>query len=131
MIKRAIKAAPLQAIGPYNLAIEVNGALYVSGQIHLDPESEKLVGDNVSDQTKQCFDNLESVLISAGYTIYDVVKTTVYLIDMDDFSEMNDIYGAYVKAPFPARSTIQVAGLPLGARVEIEAIAIKNSHQQY
>ena len=123
MTKRAIEAAPLQAVGPYNLAIEADGTLYVSGQIHLDPATGRLLEGSISDQTKQCFENLQAVLNAAGYTFADLVKTTVFLIDMADFPDMNKVYTTYIAAPFPARSTVQVAGLPLGARVEIEAIA--------
>ncbi|MEO1608983.1 MAG: RidA family protein [Pseudomonadota bacterium] len=125
MTKRAIEAAPLQALGPYNLAIEADGTLYVSGQIHIDPEKGELRQGSIADQTRQCLENLKSVLSSAGYRFDDVVKTTVFLTDMADFPAMNEVYATYVTEPFPARSTIQVAALPLGARVEIEAIAKK------
>jgi len=129
MTKRAIEAAPLRAVGPYNLAIEADGTLYISGQIHLDPATSELLQGSIADQTQQCFENLRAVLLAAGYTFDDLVKTTVFLTDMADFSAMNDVYTTYVTAPFPARSTVQVAGLPLGARVEIEAIAKKTGHQ--
>ncbi|HFB2047667.1 MAG: RidA family protein [Hyphomicrobiaceae bacterium] len=125
MKKCAIEAEPLQAIGPYSLAIEANGTLFTSGQIHLDPATGKLVQGSIAEQTRQCLQNLGYILDSAGYTFGDLVKTTVFLVDMADFTEMNAVYDTYVIAPFPARSTVQVGGLPLGARVEIEAIAKK------
>lgn len=123
MTKRAITAAPLEALGPYSLAIEDDGTLYISGQIHIDPSKGGLVEGSIGDQTRQCLENLKSVLTSAGYDFGNIVKTTVFLVDMADFPAMNEVYATYMVEPFPARSTIQVAGLPLGARVEIEAIA--------
>lgn len=126
MGKRAITADPLKAVGPYSLAIESDGVLYASGQIHLDPATGKLVEGDIGTQTKQCLENLKSILTSAGLGFGDIVKTTVFLGDMADFPAMNAVYETYMVAPFPARSTIQVAGLPLGARVEIEAIAKKS-----
>ena len=123
MTKRAITAAPLEALGPYSLAIEDDGTLNISGQIHIDPSKGGLVEGSIGDQTRQCLENLKSVLTSAGYDFGNIVKTTVFLVDMADFPAMNEVYATYMVEPFPARSTIQVAGLPLGARVEIEAIA--------
>ncbi|MAI46232.1 MAG: RidA family protein [Hyphomicrobiaceae bacterium TMED74] len=123
MTKRAIIAAPLEALGPYSLAIEDDGTLYISGQIHIDPSKGGLVEGSIGDQSRQCLENLKSVLTSAGYDFGNIVKTTVFLVDMADFPAMNEVYATYMVEPFPARSTIQVAGLPLGARVEIEAIA--------
>lgn len=126
MGKRAITADPLKAVGPYSLAIESDGVLYASGQIHLDPATGKLVEGDIGTQTRQCLENLKSILASAGLGFGDIVKTTVFLADMADFPAMNAVYETYMLAPYPARSTIQVAGLPLGARVEIEAIAKKS-----
>lgn len=126
MGKRAISADPLKAVGPYSLAIETDGTVYISGQIHLDPATGKLVEGDIGSQTRQCLENLKSILASAGLGFGDIVKTTVFLTDMADFPDMNVVYETYMEAPFPARSTIQVAGLPLGARVEIEAIAKKS-----
>lgn len=123
MGKRAITADPLKAVGPYSLAIEAGGTVYISGQIHLDPATGKLVEGDVATQTRQCLENLKSILASAGLGFDNVVKTTVFLVDMADFAAMNSVYQTYMSEPYPARSTIQVAGLPLGARVEIEAIA--------
>jgi len=121
--KRAIAADPLKAVGPYSVAIQSGGTVYLSGQVHLDPGSGKLVEGDIGRQTRQCLENLKSVLTAAGLSFEDVVKTTVFLTDMADFPAMNEVYATYMVEPFPARSTIQVAGLPLGARVEIEAIA--------
>jgi len=123
MTKRSITAAPLEALGPYSLAIEDDGTLYISGQIHIDPAKGALLEGSIGDQTRQCLENMKSVLSSAGYEFSNLVKTTVFLVDMADFPAMNEVYATYMIEPFPARSTIQVAGLPLGARVEIEAIA--------
>ena len=123
MGKRAITADPLKAVGPYSLAIEADGTVYISGQIHLDPSTGKLVEGDIATQTRQCLENLKSILASAGLGFDNVVKTTVFLVDMADFPAMNGMYQTYMSEPYPARSTIQVAGLPLGACVEIEAIA--------
>ena len=123
MTKRAITAAPLEALGPYSLAIESDGTLYLSGQIHIDPAKGELAQGSIGDQTRQCLENLKAVLAGAGYDFSNLVKTTVFLVDMADFPAMNEVYASYMVEPFPARSTIQVAALPLGARVEIEAIA--------
>ncbi|MGF1650095.1 MAG: Rid family detoxifying hydrolase [Hyphomicrobiaceae bacterium] len=123
MTKTAIEASPLKAVGPYSLAIDCGGFVHCSGQIHLDPATGALVEGDVGTQTRRCLDNLQAVLGGAGLDFSDVVKTTVFLADMKDFAAMNAAYETYMVAPFPARSTIQVAALPLGARVEIEAIA--------
>lgn len=124
-MKSAITADPLKAVGPYSLAIKSGDTLYCSGQIHLDPATGKLVDGDIGTQTKRCLDNLKSILAAAGMDFSHVVKTTVFLADLKDFAAMNEVYKTYMVEPFPARSTIQVAALPLGARVEIEAVAIK------
>ncbi|HUS95520.1 MAG TPA: RidA family protein [Hyphomicrobiaceae bacterium] len=123
MTKRAISADPLKAVGPYSLAIEADGTVYISGQIHLDPATGKLVEGDIGTQTRQCLENLKSILAAAGLGFENILKTTVFLADMADFPAMNAVYTEYMIEPFPARSTIAVAGLPLGARVEVEAIA--------
>lgn len=123
MTKKAIEAAPLRAVGPYSLAIDAGQVVYLSGQVHLDGESGKLVGGDIGTQTRQCLENLKKVLGAAGLGFEHIVKTTVFLADMSDFAAMNAVYAEYMVQPFPARSTVQVAALPLGARVEIEAIA--------
>ncbi|HEX7073853.1 MAG TPA: Rid family detoxifying hydrolase [Hyphomicrobiaceae bacterium] len=127
MSKKAIEAAPLRAVGPYSLAIDTGQLVYLSGQVHIDGETGKLVEGDIGTQTRQCLENLKKVLASAGLGFEHVVKTTVFLVDMADFAAMNQVYAEYMVAPFPARSTIQVAALPLGARVEIEAIAQRNT----
>ncbi|HEY5540838.1 MAG TPA: RidA family protein [Coriobacteriia bacterium] len=115
-------AAP-EAVGPYSQGAWAGELLYLSGQAPLDPASGKLVEGDVELQTQRVLDNLAAVLASAGLTMHDVAKCNVYLTAMDDFAAMNEVYGQRFTPPFPARSTIAVAGLPLGARVEIEMIA--------
>ncbi len=115
-------AAP-KAVGPYSQGVWAGDLLYLSGQTPLDPATGKLVEGDVGVQTQRVFDNLEAVLSGAGLTMDDAIKCNVFLIDMGDFAEMNEVYAQRFSAPFPARSTIAVAGLPLGAQVEIELIA--------
>ena len=110
------------AIGPYSQAITIDGFVFCSGQLGLDPATGQLV-DGIADQAERAMANLESVLAAAGATLADVVKTTIFLTDLADFSTVNDIYSRHVVAPAPARSTVGVAALPRGALVEIEAIA--------
>ncbi len=111
------------AVGPYSHAVRSNGHLFCAGQTPLDPETGELVGGGVAAQTRQCVANLFAVLAAAGLGAEDVVKCNVYLTDMDDFAEMNAAYETLFTAPFPARTTVAVAGLPLGAAVEIELVA--------
>lgn len=111
------------AVGPYSHAVRAGGFLFCSGQVALDPETGQLVGSDVQDQTHQVFANIRAVLAEAGLGLADVVKTTVYLQTMDDFSAMNGIYAEAFGDHRPARSTVAVAGLPVGARVEIEVMA--------
>src|SRR5690606_35189785 len=127
MTKKAIAAAPLKAVGPYSLAMDTGSVVYISGQVHLDGATGKLVGDDVAAQTHQVFNNLKLILDQAGLSFKNIVKTTVFLTDMGDFAAMNEVYKTYMSEPYPARSTIEVAGLPLGARLEIEAIADRNA----
>jgi 2-iminobutanoate/2-iminopropanoate deaminase len=124
MTKRLIitDAAP-QAIGPYAQAVAAGGFLFVSGQIPLDPKTGSLVDGPIGEQARRVMDNLQAVLHAAGASFADVVKTTVYLVDLNDFAAVNDVYGEYVGASPPARATVQVAALPRGARVEVELIA--------
>ncbi|MCB1547346.1 MAG: RidA family protein [Hyphomicrobiaceae bacterium] len=123
MTRRAIESDKAKAVGPYSLGIEAGGFAFISGQTPLDPATGKLVEGDIAAQTRQCFRNLEAVLSAAGLGFQNVVKSTVFLVDMADFAAMNEVYKTFVSAPFPARSTIGVAALPLGARVEIELIA--------
>jgi len=113
-----------KAIGPYSQAILSNGTLYISGQLPIDILSGAFPGEDITSQTNQAIKNLASILESAGGSLSDVVKTTVFLVDMKDFEMMNAVYNSFFKAPFPARSTIEVSKLPKNARVEIEAIAV-------
>ena len=111
------------AIGPYSQGIVSDGLLFCSGQAALDPESGTLVEGGIEPETERVMANLSAVLDAAGATWQDVVKTTVFLVDMGDFAAVNAIYGRFVGDPPPARSTVAVAALPKGARVEIEAVA--------
>ena len=111
------------ALGPYSQAIEVNGTLYVSGQIPFVPETMTLVSDCVKAQTKQSLENIKAILEAAGYTFKDVVRAGVFIKDMNDFGKVNEVYASYFNTDCPARSCIEVARLPKDALVEIEVIA--------
>lgn len=111
------------AIGPYSQAIQAGDFLFLSGQIGLNPSTGQVVDGGIAEQTHQVLKNLGAVLTEAGASYDRVVKTTVYLADMTEFGEMNEIYGAYFKPPAPARATIQAAALPRGVRVEIDVVA--------
>ncbi|MCC8143576.1 MAG: RidA family protein [Tannerellaceae bacterium] len=113
------------AIGPYSQAVQVGNILYMSGQLGLDPATSEFAGADVPAQTYQAFKNIRAILEEAGYTIDDVVKTTVFLADMNDFVSMNEVYAAQFIGAFPARSAVAVKTLPKNALVEIEVIAIK------
>ena len=121
----ATDAAP-KAIGPYSQAITTDSLVFTAGQVALDPKSGELVGRTTAEQTEQVFANLKAVLTAAGTALGNVVKTTVYLADMADFAQMNDVYAKHFGAHKPARSTVQAAGLPKGARVEIDLIAVRS-----
>jgi 2-iminobutanoate/2-iminopropanoate deaminase len=112
------------AIGPYAQGVVANGMLFSAGQIALDPATMEVVPGGVTEQTERVFQNLEAVLAAAGCTFRDVVKTTVFLQTMDEFAAMNAVYAAWMGDHRPARSTVAVAGLPKGVRVEIEVIAL-------
>lgn len=112
------------AIGPYSQAIRVGEQVFLSGQIPIDPKTGEFVSENVSEQTHQVLRNLKAVLEAAGSDLENVVKTTVFLADMNDFATMNEVYAEYFVENKPARSTVQAAGLPKGARVEIDCIAL-------
>lgn len=112
------------AIGPYSQAIIANGFLFTAGQIALDPGTGQLVAGGVTEQTERVMSNLEAVLSASGLTWTDVVKTTVYLQDLSHFPTVNELYGKRLGKARPARSTVQVSGLPRGALVEIDAIAL-------
>jgi len=113
------------AIGPYSQAVEVNGTLYVSGQIPLDPVSMKIVEGGIQEQTAQVLSNIGAILKEAGYDYKDVVKSTCLLSDMANFKAMNEIYAKYYSEDAPARAAFAVKELPLGVLIEIETIAVK------
>ncbi len=112
------------AIGPYSQGIKVGEFVYTSGQLPLDPKTKEMP-ESVQEQTKLCLQNVEAVLKEAGLQMKHVVKTTVFLDDITEFSLMNEVYATYFNAPYPARSAFEVANLPLGAKVEIEVVAVK------
>ena len=113
-----------RAIGPYSQAIRANGFLFLSGQVSLDPATQQLVPGDIAAQTTRVLENLKGILEAAGSSLDRVVKTTVYLKDMNDFSAMNEVYARYFPNDPPARATVEVARLPKDARVEIELIAL-------
>ena len=113
------------AIGPYSQAIEVNGMIFLSGQIPVNPATGEFVEGGIAEQTAQAFENIKQILAEAGLTTAHVVKTTVFLADMSLFAEMNAVYARYFEGAFPARSAVAVKALPKGALVEIECIAVR------
>ncbi len=114
-----------QAIGPYSQAIEANGFIFASGQIPIDPASGELLLGTIEEQTRLSLNNLKAVLEAGGSSLDKVVKCSVFLEDMDDFTKMNGVYAEFFNSPYPARAAVQVARLPKDVKVEIEAIAIK------
>ena len=127
-MKRAIASdrAP-KAVGPYSQAVAFGDLLFCAGQIPLSPDTGEIVGDDVTAQTERVIENIKAVLAVNAMTLADVVKTTVFLTKMDDFAAMNAVYARHFAEPFPARSTVAVAGLPRGAQVEIEVTAAKGA----
>jgi 2-iminobutanoate/2-iminopropanoate deaminase len=125
-MKKIVKSenAP-KAIGPYSQAVEVNGMLFVSGQLGINPATGKLVEGTIKEQTEQVLKNIGEILKEAGYDFADIVKSTCFLSNMDDFKEMNEVYARFFSLNPPARAAFEVAKLPLGAMIEIETIAIK------
>ena len=113
------------AIGPYSQAIEVNGFIFASGQIPIDPSTGNFVEGGIKEQTKQAITNAKNILKEAGTDLAHVVKTTVYLANMADFAAMNEVYATFFQQPFPARSAVAVKDLPKGALVEVEFLAYK------
>jgi 2-iminobutanoate/2-iminopropanoate deaminase len=112
-----------KAIGPYSQAVRAGQLLFLSGQVPIDPATGQMIDGDIAAQTRRVFENLAAVLKAGGRSFADVVRTTVFLADMNDFAAMNDVYGQYFKDPYPARATVQVARLPKDARVEIDLIA--------
>lgn len=112
------------AIGPYSQAVKVGNMLFISGQIPLDPKSGTMVEGDIKEQTRRVLENIKGILESIGANLTNVVKTTVFMVDLSEFSEMNEVYKEYFSENPPARSTVQVNALPRNAKIEIEAIAI-------
>lgn len=123
MAKKVFIPEGTTVVGPYSPAVEASDLVYFSGQIPIDSTTGKIIDGDIKDQTVQCLNNLSKVLDAAGVTSDDVVKTTVYLTDMKDYTTVNEIYSKYFNAPYPARTAVAVAALPLGSKVEIEVIA--------
>jgi len=119
----ATKNAPA-AVGPYSQGVQVGNMVYTAGQVPLVPATGKLVSDDVAAQTRQSMENVAAVLEAAGTSLANVVKTTIFVTDISQFGTVNEVYGSFFASDPPARSTVQVAALPLGAQVEIEAVAI-------
>ena len=113
------------AIGPYSQAIEANGMVFASGQIPLAPATGEVVEGGIKEQTRQALTNAAGVMEAAGLTLANVVKTTVFMADMNDFAAMNEVYSTFFSEPFPARSAVAVKALPKGVLVEVECIAVK------
>ncbi len=113
------------AVGAYSQAIEVNGTLYISGQVPIEPVAGKIISDNIVEQAEQVMKNIGAILEEAGYHYSDVVKSTIFLSDIKYFAEVNQVYAKYYSVNLPARSAFAVKDLPLGALVEIETIAVK------
>ena len=120
----ATSAAPA-AIGPYSQGVQAGSTVYVSGQLPIDPATGIFPGEDIAAQTKQSLQNIQAILTEAGMSMADVVKTTVLLADIADFTAMNEVYATFFSTPYPARAAFQVAALPKGAKVEIEAVAVK------
>ena len=114
-----------KAIGPYSQGIDSGSLVFLSGQIPLDPATGQMVGGGIGEQTDRILKNLEAVLKASGLTLNHVVRTTVFLVDLGDFAAMNEVYARHFPKDPPARSTVQVAALPKGARIEIDAIALR------
>jgi 2-iminobutanoate/2-iminopropanoate deaminase len=114
-------------VGPYSVFREAEGWIFISGQIGLDPATGKIVEGGVEAETRRILSNIESIFLQAGIDWENCLKTTIYLVDIQDFEKVNEIYGRTLREPFPARSTVGVSALPKGARVEMEAIARKSA----
>lgn len=126
MIKKPIATAQApSAIGPYSQAVDTGNMIFVSGQIPIDPATGQFVLGGVAEQTRQCLTNVKAVLAAGGYTMDQVVKASVFLQDMNTFTDMNNVYAEFFTEPYPARAAVEVARLPKDALVEIEVIAVK------
>jgi len=125
MAKQVIEVKKVPAVGPYSHAVEAGALVFCSGQIPIDPRTGRLVESGIGEATRQVMNNLAVVLGEAGLSLKDVVKTTIYLVNLDDFATVNEIYGSFFDGAFPARSTVQVAALPKGAPIELDAVAVR------
>ncbi len=126
MDKRAVSSANApKAIGPYSPAVRAGNLLFVSGQVPIDPATGNMIDGDIAAQTRRVLDNVGALLEAGGVSFANVVRTTVFLADMNDFAAMNQVYGEYFREPYPARATVQVARLPKDSRVEIDVIAIR------
>ena len=112
------------AIGPYSQAVQAGNTIYISGQLPIDPATGAFAGEDIASQTRQSLTNIKNILEAAGTDMKSVVKTTVLLADIGDFAAMNEVYAQFFEAPYPARAAFQVAAVPKGALVEIEAVAV-------
>ena len=123
---RTLVSAPgaAKAIGPYSPALRIGNLLFLSGSIPLDPESGQLVSGGIVEQTTRVMENIQALLAAAGASFNHVARTTVFMVDLGEFAQMNEIYAKYFTAPYPARSTVQVVKLPRDVRVEIDVIAV-------
>jgi len=124
MIKKISTDKAPAAIGPYSQALDTGNMLFISGQIPIDPATG-VMADTVEEQAKQVLTNIKNILAEAGLSMNDVVKTSVFLADLGDFAKVNEVYASFFAEPYPARSCVQVAAIPKGAKVEIETIAVR------
>ena len=115
-----------EPIGPYSQAVQAGNMLFVSGQVAIDPANNEVITGTVSDEARQVMKNINALLSEAGYSFADIVKTTIFLKDMNDFAAVNEVYGSYFESNFPARETVAVAGLPKNVNVEISVTAYKS-----
>jgi 2-iminobutanoate/2-iminopropanoate deaminase len=120
--RETVMVAGVPAAGPYSHAVKSNGLVFLSGQVHLDPETGQLVEGSTGDMTRRCLDNLAVVAREAGAELSDAVRVAVYVTDVSMFKELNEAYGAYFESDPPARTTIGVAALPVGAKIEMDAV---------
>jgi len=125
-MKNAVKTQQAPSpVGPYSQAIIVGDMIFCSGQIGIVPATGKLAAESIATETKQVMDNLKAIVLEAGCNLNNIVKTTIFVTDLSEFKTVNEVYGSYFSGAPPARSTVEVSKLPLGARVEIEAIAVR------
>jgi 2-iminobutanoate/2-iminopropanoate deaminase len=125
MVKSIFSEGAPRPVGPYSQAVCVDQFVFCSGQIGIDPKTGKLVAGGPVEEARQCMRNLSSVLDSAACDLKNVIRTTIFVTDLASFKEINEAYGSFLSEPFPARTTVQIAALPLGAKVEIDAIAVR------